>query len=133
MDCSTAVTACNNAFGTIEKELFILLAMCIDPRGAEKSWPACGAPRPGASVLLDWEWFAALTRLGKPVEMIMLEDGEHIMQKPWDRIVSQHGNVDWFCFWLKAEEDPDPAKSDQYTRWRELRSLQDTASTKRPN
>jgi hypothetical protein len=28
------------------------------------------------------------------------------------------------CFWLKGEEDPDPAKADQYARWRELRKLQ---------
>jgi hypothetical protein len=28
--------------------------------------------------------------------------------------------VDWFRFWLKNEEDPDPAKAEQYKRWREL-------------
>jgi hypothetical protein len=32
--------------------------------------------------------------------------------------------VDWFCFWLKGEEDPDPDKAEQYKRWRELRKLQ---------
>lgn len=32
--------------------------------------------------------------------------------------------MDWFDFWLKGEEDPDPAKAEQYTRWRELRRLQ---------
>jgi Prolyl oligopeptidase family len=83
------------------------------------------SPRGGDSLLMEWEWFAALTRLGKPVEMVMLEDGEHVLQKPWDRMVSQQGNVDWFCFWLKDEEDPDPAKAAQYARWRELRKLQE--------
>jgi len=83
------------------------------------------SPRSGNSVLMEWEWFAALTRLAKPVEMVMLEDGEHILQKPWDRMVSQQGNVDWFCFWLKGEEDTDPAKAEQYSRWRELRKLQE--------
>jgi len=39
-------------------------------------------------------------------------------------MVSQQGNVDWFCFWLKGEEDPDPTKAEQYKRWRELRSPQ---------
>jgi len=39
-------------------------------------------------------------------------------------MTSQQGNVDWFCFWLKGEEDPDPAKAEQYARWRELRKLQ---------
>jgi dipeptidyl aminopeptidase/acylaminoacyl peptidase len=81
------------------------------------------SPRP-SSVLLEWEWFAALVRLSKPVEMVMMQDGEHILQKPWDRVISQQGNVDWFCFWLKGEEDPGPAKAEQYARWRELRKLQ---------
>jgi hypothetical protein len=31
--------------------------------------------------------------------------------------------VDLFCFWLKGEEDPDPAKAEQYKRWRNLRAL----------
>jgi len=33
------------------------------------------------------------------------------------------GNVDWFCFWLKGEEDRDPAKAEQYARWHDLREL----------
>ena len=75
------------------------------------------------SVLLDWHWFSGLSRLGKPVEMIYIPEGTHILEKPWDRMISQQGNVDWFCFWLKGEEDPDPTKAEQYKRWRELRSL----------
>jgi dipeptidyl aminopeptidase/acylaminoacyl peptidase len=71
--------------------------------------------------LYDWEWFAMLRRLGKPVEMILMEDGEHILEKPWERIVSQQGNVDWFAFWLKDEQDPDPGKAAQYTRWKAMR------------
>jgi len=78
----------------------------------------------GDSLLSQWEWFSALTRLGRPVEMIYLENGTHELQKPWDRMASQQGNVDWFDFWLKGEEDPDPAKRDQYLRWRKMRSQQ---------
>jgi len=78
-----------------------------------------------ASLLFDWHWFAGLTALGKPVEMICIVDGTHILEKPWDRMISQQGNVDWFCFWLKGEEDPDPEKAEQYKRWRELRKLQE--------
>jgi len=33
--------------------------------------------------------------------------------------------VDWMKFWLKGEEDSDPAKAEQYNRWRELRNLQE--------
>jgi hypothetical protein len=84
------------------------------------------------SVLSEWEWFAALTRLNKPVDMMIIEDGDHLLQKPWERMISQQATVDWFSFWLKGEEDPDPAKAEQYVRWRELRKLreQDQAKTK---
>ena len=82
------------------------------------------------SLLLDWHWYSGLSRLGKPVEMIYIPEGTHILEKPWERMTSQQGDVDWFCFWLKGEEDPDPAKAEQYKRWRELRSLEGrTAST----
>jgi dipeptidyl aminopeptidase/acylaminoacyl peptidase len=75
------------------------------------------------SLLSEWHWFSGLTRLGKPVEMIYILDGTHILEKPWDRMTSQQGNVDWFCFWLKGEEDPDSTKTEQYGRWRSLRAL----------
>jgi hypothetical protein len=83
------------------------------------------------SLLGDWPWFTGLTRLGKPVEMIYIPEGTHILEKPWDRMVSQQGNVDWFCFWLKGEEDPDPEKAEQYQRWRALRQLQQQNPTTR--
>jgi len=73
------------------------------------------------SVLGEWEWFAGLTRLGEPVDMVYLPEGTHILEKPWERLVSQQGDVDWFCFWLNGEEYPDPAKASQYARWRGLR------------
>lgn len=81
------------------------------------------------TLLYEWEWFAALYKLAKPVDMIYIPDGQHELQKPWDRIIAQEGNLDWFLFWLKREEDPDPAKADQYARWRELRKLQEKQST----
>jgi dipeptidyl aminopeptidase/acylaminoacyl peptidase len=83
-----------------------------------------------ASLLGDWHWFSGLTRLGKPVEMIYIPEGTHILEKPWDRMISQQGNVDWFCFWLKGEEDADPNKTEQYVRWRNLR-LRDSKSSTR--
>jgi len=81
------------------------------------------AIRPG-SLLGEWEWFSGLLRLRKPVELVYLPEGEHILEKPWERLISQQGNVDWFRFWLQGYEDPDPAKAEQYARWRELRKLQ---------
>jgi dipeptidyl aminopeptidase/acylaminoacyl peptidase len=78
-----------------------------------------------ATVLGGWEWFSGLTRLRKPVDLIYLPRAAHQLVKPWERMTSQQGNVDWFEFWLKGEEDPDPAKADQYARWREMRKLQE--------
>jgi hypothetical protein len=75
------------------------------------------------SLLGEWSWLSGLSRLGKPVDMVYLPAGAHILEKPWERMVSQQGDVDWFCFWLKGEEDPDPAKAGQYKRWRKLRNL----------
>jgi dipeptidyl aminopeptidase/acylaminoacyl peptidase len=74
-----------------------------------------------ASLPGEWEWYAGLARLQRPVELVYLPEGVHILEKPADRIVSQQGNVDWFCFWLKNEEDSDPRKSEQYFRWQRLR------------
>jgi hypothetical protein len=81
------------------------------------------------SLLLDWHWYSGLSRLGKPVEMVYIPHGAHILEQPSDRMISQQGNVDWFCFWLKGEEDPDPTKSEQYKRWREMRAIQDRTAS----
>jgi dipeptidyl aminopeptidase/acylaminoacyl peptidase len=71
------------------------------------------------SLLGEWEWFSALRILGKPVELEVIggKYGAHVLERPWDRLASQEGTVDWFCYWLNGEEDPDPAKSAQYARW----------------
>ena len=71
-----------------------------------------------------WEWFSALTHLERPVELVYLPRAPHLLVKPWDRLASQQGTVDWFCFWLKGEKDADPEKSGQYERWEALRQLQ---------
>ncbi len=75
-------------------------------------------------VLYHWEMHAALKRLDRPTELVFFEDGTHLLVKPRQPYVSLQGNVDWFSFWLKGEEDSDPAKAEQYVRWRELRKLE---------
>jgi dipeptidyl aminopeptidase/acylaminoacyl peptidase len=86
------------------------------------------------AVIGNWEWYAKLVMLDRPVDLVYLPDGTHLLVKPWERLTSQQGNVDWFCFWLKEEEDPDPAKAEQYTRWRELRRLQEASAVgQKPN
>ncbi len=76
------------------------------------------------SLLLMWQPYAGLHYLHKPVDMIMLNSHEHVLTTPAVRLASQGGSVDWFRFWLQDYEDPDPAKDDQYKRWRDLQRLQ---------
>jgi hypothetical protein len=83
-----------------------------------------------ATVLGGWEWFSGLSRLHKPVDLIYLPYAPHQLVKPGERMVSQQGTVDWFCFWLKGEEDPDPAKVEQYQRWRALKEMQQESDKK---
>ena len=70
-----------------------------------------------------WQWYSGLRLLNKPVDFVWLPDGYHMLMKPWDRLVSQQGTVDWFDFWLKGARDPDPSKRNQYDRWQRLRDL----------
>lgn len=69
----------------------------------------------------EWEILAGLRWLNKPVELLnFYPEGDHLMVQPQQRLLSQGSVVDWYCFWLKGEEDPDPAKAEQYRRWRKL-------------
>jgi dipeptidyl aminopeptidase/acylaminoacyl peptidase len=77
------------------------------------------------SLLWMWQPYAGLRYLQKPVDLIILDTDEHVLTNPAVRMESQGGTVDWFRFWLKDEEDPDPAKAEQYKRWHELRTLQE--------
>jgi dipeptidyl aminopeptidase/acylaminoacyl peptidase len=76
------------------------------------------------SVVSLWETFAVLRSAARPVDMIFFPQGGHNLMKPVERIGSQEGNVDWFRFWLKGEEDAQPQKAAQYERWRLLRPRQ---------
>jgi dipeptidyl aminopeptidase/acylaminoacyl peptidase len=95
------------------------------------------ADRAKAAVLMEftppiedaYEFFVALARQGKPVELYYYPKGAHPLDTPFERVASLQRNVDWFRFWLKGEEDADPTKAEQYTRWRELRRLQQTDET----
>jgi dipeptidyl aminopeptidase/acylaminoacyl peptidase len=77
------------------------------------------------SLLFMWQPYAGVHYLKKPVELVMLHTHEHVLTNPAARLASQGGTVDWFRFWLQDYEDPDPTKAEQYTRWRQLRNLQE--------
>jgi hypothetical protein len=73
------------------------------------------------SILTEWETYSSLEEQHKPVDLIYIPRGQHILQKPWDRLASQQGTIDWFRFWLQGYEDPAIEKRSQYQRWRRLR------------
>ncbi len=76
-----------------------------------------------ANTLYMWEPYAGLYSLHKPVDLIILNTHQHVLTNPAVRLASQGGTVDWFRFWLQSYEDPDPAKGEQYRRWRDLRIM----------
>ena len=83
------------------------------------------------SLLMMWEPYAAMRYLHKPVDLILINNSDHVLSNPAARLASQGGTVDWFRFWLKGEEDPDPRKAEQFKRWRELRTLKESQDAER--
>jgi dipeptidyl aminopeptidase/acylaminoacyl peptidase len=75
-----------------------------------------------------WEWYVGLSLQKKPVDFVLFPDGAHTYGRPDECILKQRGLLDWFTFWLKGEEDPDPAKAQQYARWQKLRKESTTLS-----
>jgi hypothetical protein len=71
----------------------------------------------------SWGDYAGLRILGKPVDLVVVDDYEHVLTNPAARIASQGLNVDWFDFWLNGHEEKNRAKEEQYKRWHKLRSL----------
>jgi dipeptidyl aminopeptidase/acylaminoacyl peptidase len=84
---------------------------------------------PPVDLSAAFEVFTGLNRLKKPVELYYYPNEDHTPEHPQARLATMERNVDWYRFWLKDEEDPDPAKAEQYKRWRELRKLQESETS----
>jgi len=66
--------------------------------------------------------FAKVSRhFGLPTEYVIYPRTAHNPNSLLIQRESAGRNLDWFRFWLKGEEDPDPAKAEQYQRWNRLR------------
>jgi dipeptidyl aminopeptidase/acylaminoacyl peptidase len=57
----------------------------------------------------------------KPMETYIYAGEHHVKSQPEHLSAIQHRNVDWLRFWLQGYEDPDPARAEQYGRWRQMR------------
>lgn len=75
---------------------------------------------PEQEARLSMELYARLTRSSTPAELYVFPDEPHIKILPRHKLVAYRRNLDWFRFWLQDYVDPDPAKADQYARWRAL-------------
>jgi dipeptidyl aminopeptidase/acylaminoacyl peptidase len=67
------------------------------------------------------ETFESWRKQDAPVELVLYPNEGHVFVQPRHQLYSMQLNLDWFRFWLKGEEDNDPLKVDQYTRWRVLK------------
>ncbi len=77
-----------------------------------------------ASLLGEWELYSSLKEQNKPVDLIYIREGQHILQKPLNRAVSQQGNVDWFRFWLTGQMCSASEVPVKDRRWLGLRELE---------
>jgi dipeptidyl aminopeptidase/acylaminoacyl peptidase len=68
------------------------------------------------------ELHTKLKRAGKPAELFAFADEIHIKYQPVHKRAVYERNLDWYRFWLGEEEDDNPAKAEQYRRWRALRA-----------
>lgn len=66
------------------------------------------------------ELFARLSNTSTPAELYGFPNEPHILVQPRHRLATYTRNLDWFDFWLRGVEDPDPLKTEQYARWRAL-------------
>lgn len=84
--------------------------------------------QPGSPV--EWDVYATMRRMNKPVEMAFFPKGDHNTWRTPERLKAQHESLDWFSFWLTGYEDPRKDKEEQYKRWRQMRQLRDAAQVK---
>ncbi len=65
-------------------------------------------------------WFR-LRRVDAPVEWYEYPDEGHVKRSPSAKWWVYQRNLEWFLFWLKDEEMSGLERSEQYTRWHEMR------------
>jgi len=76
-----------------------------------------------------WDLYAALRYQGKPVELQYIRSGSHNLKKPAHKLAHQEMLVDWFDFWLNGNEEASAGKTEQYSRWREMKNSAPRSST----
>jgi dipeptidyl aminopeptidase/acylaminoacyl peptidase len=87
---------------------------------------------PEEEYLLTLPALATARELNKPIDAYVFPDEFHFKWQPSHRLAIYNRSLDWFDFWLKGTEDPDPSKAAQYQRWHKLREQRDAAVKQAP-
>lgn len=98
-----------------------------DPSGWKRVSPAAHVDTIRAPLLMQlpesevrqtMELFSRLAATTTPVELYGFPNETHLKWEPRHKLAVYDRNLDWFRFWLLGEDDADPAKANQYKRWR---------------
>ncbi|HKZ77008.1 MAG TPA: prolyl oligopeptidase family serine peptidase [Pyrinomonadaceae bacterium] len=75
-------------------------------------------------LLGEIQFHTAIEKQGGKSELVIYRNAIHEFNNghPKQSFYSMQLNLDWFNFWLQGREDPDPAKREQYVRWRAMRN-----------
>lgn len=65
---------------------------------------------------------ATMRYLGKPVELVIYPDEQHMKWQPVHQLAAAQRNLDWFRFWLLNQRDDSPEKAEQYKRWEMMKA-----------
>lgn len=69
---------------------------------------------------------------GLPAELVFYDGQDHQFESPRAILASMNRKLDWFNYWMLGKEDPDPAKAEQYVRWRKMKTAwEKTKATRR--
>ncbi|MDR7193279.1 Atxe2 family lasso peptide isopeptidase [Luteimonas terrae] len=67
------------------------------------------------------DYAVPLMREGR-ADMYVFPHEPHQKFQPRHKLAVYERNLDWFRFWLRDVEDPDPAKREQYAHWRAMKA-----------
>jgi dipeptidyl aminopeptidase/acylaminoacyl peptidase len=68
-----------------------------------------------------WMSMGAYQLNRRPMDYMTIPEAGHVIPGALFHKAAMDLNVDWMNFWLQNREDPDPAKAEQYKRWRMIR------------
>ncbi len=64
---------------------------------------------------------AAFRLRGNPIELYVLDQEGHFKVQPAHRLAIYDRSLEWFEFWLMGRMNCDPAKTEQFARWKAMR------------